>query len=69
MMAKDFQPEAYTNVYNERVTAYLETLEAGTAAPVIVQSAPASTGMDLLAALQASIDASATAKQEVSDVA
>lgn len=58
MMSKDFDPTQYRNAYAERVLEYLKSVEDGTAAPAPVETAtPKPQGMDLLAALQASLGA------------
>jgi DNA end-binding protein Ku len=72
LMARDFHPEEYKDVYAERVRAYLTTVEEGTARPAApVAVAPKSGGLDLLAALQATIDAASveTADKAVEHVA
>lgn len=69
-MSKDFDPSAYKNEVAENIKAYLKTVEDGEAAPPVPKSVEAAGGgLDLLAALQASIDASTEAKKEPAIVA
>lgn len=57
MLAKDFEPANYKNVYAERVLAYLKTVEDGTVAPPAPKPVAPSGGMDLMKALEAALAA------------
>jgi DNA end-binding protein Ku len=69
MLAKDFDPANYQNVYAQRVLDYLKTVEDGTVAPPAPKPVAASGGLDLLAALQAAIAASGKEEAAVAAVA
>jgi DNA end-binding protein Ku len=67
-MASDFTPEAYHDGYREALLSVIEAKTAGTG--VAVASAPAepTAPMDLLTALQASVEAAKAARGESVDV-
>lgn len=66
VMARDFDPSTYRNEVVENMKAYLQSVEDGEAAPVAHTAIqPAGVGLDLMAALTATIAAADAAKAPV----
>ena len=57
LLAKDFDPAAYTNAYADRVKAYLTSLEDGTQAPALPATSAPRESIDLLKALEMAVAA------------